>query len=154
MNTVDSNSTLEQSREWLRKHLNDGARCPCCSQFAKIYRRKINAGMARSLIEMWQVAGCDWVHLPTAIGARSREEGKLAYWALVEESTEPRDDGGRAGWWRVTPKGRAFVAGLTRVPKYAHIYDGRCLGFDDTELVGIRDCLGSRFNYDDLMGGI
>lgn len=145
-------TTLEEAREWLRSQVDQGARCPCCNQFAKVYRRRINAGMAHSLIDMYLIGGRRWLHVPTAIGARSREEGKLAYWHLVEESTEPRGDGGRAGWWRVTDLGESFVLGEVRVAKYARIYDGRCLGLDSTETVSIRDALGARFNYDELMG--
>lgn len=33
------------------------------------------------------------------------------------------------------------------------IYDGRCLSLTGDE-VGIRDALGSRFNYDELMVGL
>lgn len=145
---------LGYAKQWLRANLEKGAPCPCCSQFAKVYRRKVNAGMARSLIEMYRLDAKDWVHVPTQIGARSREEGKLAYWGLIEEATDARGDGGRAGYWRMTPKGVAFARGLTRIPKYALIYDGRVIGFDDTEFVDIRDALGTRFSYDDLMAGI
>lgn len=148
------NATVSEARDWLREHVDDGAPCPCCTQLAKVYRRKINSGMARSLIAMYQIAGTSWVHVPTQVGARSREEGKLAYWGLVEESTAPRDDGGRAGWWRVTSKGELFVRDEITVPKYARIYNGRCLGFYGAQRVGIRDALGSKFSYDDLMAGV
>lgn len=144
--------TLGEARQWLRDRSNEGARCPCCTQFAKVYRRKINSGMARSLIEMYRIAGTGWVHVPTQIGARSREEGKLAYWSLVMESAEPRDDGGRAGWWSVTPLGREFVLGQRRQPKYALVFDGRCLTHDWSETVSIHDALGDKFDYDELMG--
>ena len=61
--------------------------------------------------------------------------------------------GGRAGWWRLTEQGSAFVQGLMKVQKYAKIYDSRLLKLDG-ELVTIRDVLGSRFNYDELMRGV
>ena len=142
--------TLAQARDQLRDLVDRGCQCPCCTQYAKVYRRKINSGMARSLIRMWRLAGTDWINVPTSIGARSREEGKLAYWQLVEESTDVRDDGGRAGWWRVTERGAQFVTNQLKVPKYARVYDGRCLGLRG-ELVTIRRCLSSRFDYDELM---
>lgn len=148
-------TTLLEARAWLLRQLDNGARCPCCSQLAKIYRRKINSGMARSLIAMYRAdPDLGWMHVPTVIGRQSAEEGKLAYWGLVEETTEPRADGGRAGWWRLTESGQAFVLGRSRVPKYARIYDGACLGFDATGTVTIRDALGTGFHYDDLMQGV
>jgi hypothetical protein len=108
--------------------------------------------MARSLIAMFVIRGTDWVHVPTEIGARSREEGKLAYWGLVEESPDPRDDGGRAGWWRVTARGKEFVLGRTSIPTYARVFNGRVLGYDGVH-VDIRAALGTKFNYEELMKG-
>lgn len=146
------NSSLAQIQAWLRKHANDGTNCPACQQTVKVYRRKVNAGMARSLILMYRAGGLDWVHLPTQIGSRSREEGKLAYWGLVEEQTSPREDGGRAGYWRVTRLGELFIQNGMTIPKYARVYNGRCLSLDPTEQVSIQEALGDRFNYNELMG--
>jgi len=148
-----SNMSLEEARQWLRGQVNDGVRCPCCHQFAKVYRRRINSGMARSLIRMFQRGRQEWIHIPTVLPAKSREEGKLAYWKLVEESEEQREDGGRAGWWRVTDKGKAFIFRKIKLPKYAVIYNATLLRLDNTELVDIQDCLGVRFNLAELMRG-
>lgn len=145
-------TTLDQAKTWLRSRLDHGDSCPLCGQHAKMYRRKINAGMATSLISMHRIAPTGgWVHVH-AIGARSREEGKLAYWGLVEEQNGVGIHGGRAGYWRVTDAGRAFLKG-TKVPKYAKVYNGKCYGHEG-DLVSIRDALGTKFNYDDLMRGI
>lgn len=148
--------TLTQAQAWLRNRVNEGERCPCCNQFAKVYRRKINSGMARALVAMYRYAGTDWLHKPTALsglGAAARDESLLRYWSLIEEATEPRDDGGRAGWWRVTPHGEQFLLGHATVPKYVFVYDGRLLSLDQSERVSIHDALGDRFNYGDLMAG-
>lgn len=145
---------LGNARAWLRQRVDQGEKCPCCTQMAKVYRRKINAGMARSLITMYHVGGLTWVHLPTQIGARSREEGKLAYWGLIEERALKRGDGGRAGEWRVTTKGELFLRNRMAVPKYARVFDGRLLGLDSTEMVTITDVIGDSFSYDELMRGI
>jgi hypothetical protein len=100
---------------------------------------------------MYRVAGLDWVHIPTALPSKSREEGKLAYWGLVEEATEPREDGGRAGWWRITKKGEAFLRREIMLPKYALVYDAKHLGFDETKMVDIGECLGDHFDLAELM---
>lgn len=154
MTTVDFTDTmpLGEARDLLRELATEkGAKCPCCRQLAKVYRRPIHSTIARSLIKMWRAAGTDWQHIPTTIGGQSREEGKLRYWGLVEEQRQPRTDGGRSGWWRVTEKGEAWVRGHATVPKYAHIYDGRCLKLDGPE-VTIEDALGEKFSYAELMG--
>lgn len=133
-----------------------GGICPTCTQHAQVYRRKINAGMAVSLLRMFahDPVNLGWLHVPTVVGGRSREEGKLAYWGLVEEELVRREDGGRAGFWRVTELGRLFAQGRTTLPKYARIYNGRCLGLDTTSHAGIRDALGTQFSYDELMAGL
>jgi hypothetical protein len=145
--------TLREAQEWLAgQATNNGARCPCCNQYTKVYRRQINSGMARSLIAMYlHGPQGQWVHLPTQVGARSREEGKLRYWGLVEEQVDvQRSDGGRAGYWRLTPAGRAWVTGQSTVPKFVAVYNNTVLRkFGDP--IHITHALGDRFNYGELM---
>ena len=143
-------SPLWKIRAWLRDHEDEGVHCPACGQMAKVYRRKINTGMVQSLTAMYQVGRTGWVHVPTQIGARSREEGKLAYWELVEEERVVRGDGGRAGYWRVTQAGVDFLFGRKTLPKYARVYDGQVLGFVGPS-VTVQDALGTRFDYREFM---
>jgi hypothetical protein len=153
---VTGDTLLSEAQQWLRDRVKKGADCPCCTRFTKVYNRKINSGMARALIEIYRAARTDWVHKPTVlsgIGAAARDESLLRYWGLMEEETERRDDGGRAGWWRITDAGEQWVLGRTTVPKYARTYGSRCLGIEG-DPQSIRDALGSKFNYDELMAGI
>ena len=145
--------TLADAKRWLKQRLlNKGGICPVCTQLAKVYRRQINAGMACSLITMYRNFGLEFGYIPE-LPAKSREEGKLVHWGLVVEAQEPRPDGGRAGWWRVTEKGEDFILHGLKVPKHTLIYDGRCLGYDDPdELIDIRDALTKKFNLEELMG--
>lgn len=145
-------NTLSDAQKWLADRVGSGARCPCCNQYAKVYRRQINSGMARSLIAMYlHGPQGQWVHLPTQVGARSREEGKLRYWGLVEEQVEvQRQDGGRAGYWRLTDAGRAWVTGQITVPKFVAVYNNTVLrSYGDP--INVSDALGSKFNYTELM---
>jgi len=148
--------TLKDAQDWLRDRIDEGERCPCCTQFAKIYKRRIHATMARELILMHHAVPADeWFHLPTVLsrGAHGGDITKLVYWELIEEDDQTREDGStRAGWWRVTQKGRWFANGDTTIPRYARIYDGRLLGFTG-EQVTIRDALGTKFDYTLLMQG-
>jgi hypothetical protein len=145
--------TLAEARRHLQANLDDGIVCPCCGQHAQRYRRQINGKMARSLILIHRLRGLDWCYLPAEIPADSREEGKLAYWGLLEEALVEREDGGRAGWWRVTGRGRQFILNGMRVPRTAIVYNAVCVGFDTSKLVTIRDCLGKKFNLRELLGG-
>ncbi|MGH8571522.1 MAG: hypothetical protein ACREX8_02960 [Gammaproteobacteria bacterium] len=106
--------------------------------------------MARSLILMYRSAATEWQHVPTTTVGGSREEGKLRYWGLVQEANA-RDGGPRAGWWRVTEAGAAFVLNETRVARWALVYDGRSLGLDDSQTTSVTEALGDHFRYTDLM---
>lgn len=139
--------TLGEAQQVLRGLVAEGHKCPCCTQFARIYKRKLNSGMAVSLIKMCKAAGKHWQHIPTTIGGRSREEGKLRYWGLVEEA----ETGG--GYWRVTDRGWNFVTRGEKVPMYAKIYDGRCLSLMG-ELIDIHEALGEHFDLDELMNTV
>jgi hypothetical protein len=143
---------LYDAQEYLREKLDVGEKCPCCTQFAKVYRRKINSGMARALIRQWQTVGQDYVRT-TSLCPWTHEAGQLAWWGLIEDEGERREDGGRSGWWRITDAGKRFVLNHSRVPKYARIYDGRVLSMDWTETTSIAECLGAKFDYGELMEG-
>jgi hypothetical protein len=134
---------------WLKAQLDDGVTCPCCGQLAKVYKRQINGQMARVLIMMHKASpdGGE-VHLPTLY--RGADTAKLAYWELIKEREEPRPDGGRAGWWCVTDKGRAFINGRIAVPQYARVYNGQLLNLTGPP-VDIRTALGKNFDYSELM---
>lgn len=147
--------TLAEARAELRELVDAGHECPCCRQLAKVYRRKIHARMACGLILMYRAGGAtQYVHAPTVTrSGDSMEVSKLRYWSLIEEERAVRPDGGRTGWWHLTPLGVRFVTGGVRLPKYARLYDGRSLGLDPSELVSIHDALGDKFNYTELMEG-
>ena len=130
--------------------INEEATCPCCDQFAKIYRRKINSGIAATLVKLYNRFAMNWTHLAT--WDHSREASKAEYWGLIEN--QPSGVGGKSPMWRLTSAGLDFVRNRSRVAKYAAIYDGTLLGLDDTETVSIEDALGTRFNYNDLMAGV
>lgn len=151
MTSFRDDMTLKEARDLLRTLVDDGHACPLCTRFAKVYRRKVTSSMARMLIRMYRAGGTDWVYLPSLRdGNGAMDTTMTQYWGLIEEERVKREDGGRAGWWRLTPLATRFVLGQATVPKYARIYDGRCLGLTG-EPVTIHDCLGSKFNYRELM---
>lgn len=150
---LDDSTPLGAARTWLREQISDrGAKCPCCGQFAKVYRRRLNSGMARSLITMYRAAGTDWQHVPSTTAGGTREEGKLRYWGLVEDGGHTPSGGQRPGVWRVTLAGELFVLGHTKVPAHALVYDSKLLRLDTSRgEVTIREALGDHFNYEVLM---
>lgn len=147
-------TSVEDAQDWLRANLDEGARCPVCTQFARVYRRKITSPMARGLIKQFRLVGEEYAHSATLVASETHEFSQLAWWGLIEEMPERREDGGRAGWWRITPRGRWFVLNSGSLPKYACIYDGRVLRLDEDEEASIVDALGTKFDYRELMAGV
>lgn len=161
-------TTLEEAKQWLRDRLEDGAKCPCCTQYAKTYTRQLNSGMAASLLAIYQrtkqLAPKDgWLHIPkdfvgadkklaTVLG--NREYARLRYWGLLEHNDGPNADSDTkgSGVWRLTKLGEDFVLGEVEVPKWIALYDNRVMK-RASEKTDIRHALGTRFSYDELMRG-
>ena len=139
--------------------------CPCCTQTVKIYPRGINAAMARWFISLAGLSrramqrGADgFVHVNAAgraIGAsHSGDFAKLRYWGMIE--AKPLEPGNKkkksSGFWRPTQHGIDFIHDRVRVPSHAKILMRKFLGWKDPKkLVGIRDALKKKFNYEELM---
>lgn len=166
--TFDMQTTvLADAQKWLMANAEKGAICPCCTQRVQVYHREINASMARVLIVLHRyfLTQQEWLHVPTYLEDLSRQLGaavrggdwaKLHYWKLIEAKpkAERKDGSKRAGFWRVTEQGHAFAKNELKVPKYAMVYNERCLGYvPNSGEVGILECLGKEFNYADLMAG-
>lgn len=148
--------TLEEAKQWLRSKVYDGAECPCCTQLAKVYRRKLNRGMVTGLAEFYCHVRGDttlYAHVPST-GDLARLGGdwaKLLHWGLIEESDEEREDGGRAGWWRISEKGCQFVRGQIEVPSHGFFYNGRLLKLDTDKHVRIPDVAAEGFDLQELL---
>lgn len=151
MDIVDRANRIKQMRTTVQTQLDDGVHCPTCGQFAKVYKRQITGTSAAALIAMYKACGyVDYVYLPDVLDRKQADEAKLTHWGLIEEKPISRTDGGRAGWWKLTDDGVRFVLGRLSVPKYAHIYDSKLMGMSG-DPVTIQDCLGKKFNYQELM---
>jgi hypothetical protein len=152
----DDTWTMGEARAWLLERVEHGHKCPLCTQFTKIYRRKVNAAMARALILMWREGDLGrrlYVHVPSIDPTRGGDVAKMAFWGLIEEERAVRADGGRAGFWRVTRRGEDWIQGKVTIPKYARVYDNRLLSISGPA-TSINDALGDFFRLDDLMEGI
>jgi hypothetical protein len=146
---------LDTVREFVLANRREGVTCPGCGQHAKMYRRKITAAAVRTLAKMYATHGQEFLHLPSLRGVAENGEAKLRYWGLVEDMNAVRDDGGHAGYWRVTDQGVRFLRGEITVPKYALVYNGELVELDATDgHVTAQQCLGHKFNLAELMAGI
>jgi len=151
--------SLDDAKTWLWTRVKKGAECPCCTQLAKVYKRRVNSSLALSLISLSKL-GDGWHHVSNILALSalrsptlSREFSIIRYWGLIDEKEVEEGVNSRtSGYWRITAKGQSFVAGQILIPRYAFIFDGRCLYLSE-DTATIQECLGSKFNYADLMLG-
>lgn len=152
--------TVAEAREKLQAELGEGARCPVCDQYAKIYKRALRGGLAVSLIRMFQFfkknPGVEWLNdtpgYLRSVGANATNDvALLRHWGLIEQRPGERNDGStRTGVFRLTHHGRAFVLGALKVARFAVLYNGKLVDLEG-DLVGVQEALGVDFNYAELM---
>lgn len=150
--------TVTEARAWISGHLTEGVNCPCCRRRVRIYRRPMTSVAARAVVALWRVHGAAFGHLPTVardhLADVAHQGGYLvlaAHWRLIEPEIDAQPETGRAGYWRVTAAGRAWILGHFAVPRYAVLLDGRCLRLEGAP-VTCDDTLGANFKRADLLG--
>jgi hypothetical protein len=153
---------LEEARQWVQHRLRDGVTCPCCQQYCRVYRRKLNSTMALALVLIYQYfkanRNAKWLHVAAFLVKVKRDSSiaggdvvKLRYWGLLERALGEREDGSdRIGRYRITELGKQFVEGRIAVPRYVYLYNQMLLRLSE-EMTTIREALGDRFSYDELM---
>jgi hypothetical protein len=140
---------------WRQANLDKGAHCPWCGQFAKIYRRKLNRGMAlalRCMYEMYKGASGHIMH-PNGWVQRSwgGDPAKLVFWDLIEAAAAPQKRQRRyKGPFRVTKRGCDFVEGRITVPSHVRVYNDELIEFDGDPTTW-EDAYGSPFRLEDLV---
>jgi hypothetical protein len=139
---------MAEIQDWLFEHAEKGTECPICERKARIYKRSITYRMVMALVNLYRWN--DWVHLPT--NDESKEAARLRYWGMIEEQSKVRPDGGKPGVWRIRPRGRLFLQGDTKVPKYAHVFGSKLLKFSGKQ-ISVYDAVRSqRFDLTELLG--
>lgn len=138
-----------------------GKHCPCCEQFAKIYKRKLNSEIAYGLIQLHrmtvaaeEVSTDAYAHVSQIMKGYGLSGGgdfaKAEMWGLIYPMENRSTHKRTSGMWKITPKGSAFVVGVIKVPSHVIVYNKKKQGFSDDEIT-IREALHKRFNYIELM---
>ena len=138
--------------------------CPHCGHAVRVYRRKINSGMALWLVAFYKIlrntAGVTMVIEKKTIHSRavlnemkagtcSRDAALLRHWGLIAEEIDGSSK--RTGRWRITPEGVRFVLGYGHACQYAEIQNNRLLRLSG-DAVTVRECLGDKFDLDEMLG--
>lgn len=152
--------TLKEARQYLKENYEKGCKCPLCKQNVKLYKRKLNSGMAIFLMGLY------WLHKNDKlqggfyrnsmvleyrnIVASSLDYSVLKHFGLIEERINAENNKKNSGYWRLTEKGFSFVKGEITVPMRVHLYNNEVQGFSE-EHTTIQQALGDNFDYDELM---
>lgn len=148
------NGTVAQARTWLRTRIKTGVSCPCCDQYARLYRRKLNATMAYALIWMCRQDN-GWIDMPKRaprIVIATNQLGTLALWEVIEQRANTDLARKHSGFWRPTERGRAFANNTLQLPTHVYLYNNKVQAWSETRGT-IVDALGKQFSYRELMAG-
>ena len=134
-----------------------GYNCECCGRFIKRYRRKLNSNMALTLVHLYRADVKDYIHVENFLinlgFQRSGDFHKLVLWGLLDKKKGSRDDGSsRNGYYKLNEKSIDFVLGKSKMQEVADIFNGNFEKFEGKEIT-IKDALGSKFNYNELING-
>ena len=149
--------TINDAKNFLRRNYSKGCDCPCCGQFVKLYKRKLNSGMARNLIRIHRESkDGKYIHVEDTLRRYKDHSGHdwalLRFWELIEEKPEHSESEKKnSGEWRLTYKGRQFVLSRIRVPMRILMYNNKFRGYDDNGTIDIVQALGNNFNYRELI---
>ena len=149
-------ATVDELAEELHRRMADGEMlsCPVCKQNCKIYRRKLNSGMAATLCWLVSEYHGVWIDVPRVAPRfvlKSNEHGKLVHWGLIKQKPNLDDLTKKtSGIWMPTERGILFAEGRIEVPSHVLLFDNTFHGFSE-EQTTIREALGNRFNYEELM---
>lgn len=152
---------LKDAKKWLRDRLLIGATCPCCNRYARKYKTPLNSAMAHVLIQMARHSDPgEWIHVENMlvdIGDKTKGvHGKMKHWGLIRQQLNTGEPGkNKNGYWQLTRDGLDFVAGRLLVKRWVYLYNDTTYGWcAEDDLVSIRDALGKKFNYEELMNGV
>lgn len=160
---------IERVRRFFASRLDTGDDCPCCTRYAKRQHRVLGCGPARWLIELVYLYKDDPIHTGQVIknlkGANvsgSDATSVLPLYGLISPAPAPSrksippserskaPKGRTSGYWRPTQLGRDFVFEKINVPERVVTCLGLPEAFEGIP-VSIREALGKKFNYAELM---
>jgi hypothetical protein len=160
MNFDNEKSFMRGLRQAWNKAIRrkEGAICPCCDRFGKVYARSINNSMATTLRWMYDYAkihGSDtWINMRTDSpieSVASCEYARLVWWHVIEK--KPIDVVSKkksTGIYRITKLGIDFIEGRALIPKNIFLHNDELLG-ESEEMTDFVSCLKDSFDYQKLM---
>lgn len=132
-----------------------GYKCECCGLYVREYVRTFNCNMGLALVLLMKTNTLTFVHLENFMQQhgykRCGDASYLVHYGFFEKLNEKRKDNSpRNGYYRITGRGLAFASNKITAQGRFIIFNNECNGFEGKD-VNIKDVLGKKFNYEQLM---
>lgn len=157
-------TSLQEAKDFINQNVEKGVCCPCCKQYLKLYKRKMYSGPTVLLVALYRLSnrrGNNFYHVIEILKQVLKNDAikiigdgaKANYFGLMEEKKKEKNKTHKrtSGFWKITEKGRLFVEGKIKIPKYAFVLDGKITGYSKEE-VDVFETIGKKFDYAELMG--
>lgn len=140
----------------MEKDIDKGYTCSCCGSYVKRYTRSFNANMAIALLLLYKFNMRGFVKVEDFLikngQKRCGDFSYLVHYGFLEKQIGKRDDGSkRNGYYKITGRGIMFCEQKIMAHEKFMILNNRFEGFKGKE-IDIRQALGKKFNYDEMMG--
>jgi hypothetical protein len=139
--------TLQEAKDYLNENYMEGCHCPACGQNVKLYKRKLNSGMARVLVAMHKNTN-SFFHIKDYLRKNNirntHDWTLLKHWKMIEKCKE------NDGHWRITHTGTMFVECKMIANKHIFILNNQFKKYSN-EGTNIIEALGDHFDYKELM---
>jgi len=151
-----STTTFEGIARWLREaaESKEGAICPCCGSFNKVYHRKISLNTVKSLFKLYKLNSLEpkAYHSRDFTGSHSGGDfAKIAALGLLSKVKNNNEKKKDSGYWNITEEGKKFCRGESLIQEKLVIYHNELKGTEGG-LKSIRD-FWPEFDYRELMNG-
>ena len=147
------NWSISQARRWLREaaESKEGAICPCCGTFNKVYHRKIPVNTVKALFKLYQLNSREprAYHSRDFTGSHSGGDfAKIASLGLLSKVKNNNIKKKESGYWNITEAGKEFCRGESLIQEKLVIYHNELTGTEGA-LKSIRD-FWPEFDYSEL----
>lgn len=146
--------TVEEAQAYINENREEGVECPCCGHKSKVWEKPLIGTAVADLIRLvrfWEKNGVP-AHISEFTTQRSNFY-TLSYWGLIMKGEVEVDNKKRSsGYWVPTIKGGDFVEGKITIPSIAATYNNKLVEFRGRQ-IGVKEALGKKFNYEELMKG-
>tara|TARA_R110002167_G_scaffold6763_1_gene31941 strand:+ start:8059 stop:8562 length:504 start_codon:yes stop_codon:yes gene_type:complete len=145
---------LDDARTWLPEaaESREGAICPCCFEFNKVYHRTIPVNTVKSLFKLHQLNSQEARAYHSREFTESHSGGdfaKIAALGLFSKVKNLSTKKKESGYWYITESGKEFCRGDSLIQEKLIIYHNQLIGTEGT-FKSIRD-FWPEFDYSELM---